>query len=251
MKLKSLAVTLAASTALLFGSAAMSQPVIKVGSTPTGVPFTFLDTKTNTIQGAMVDLAHAVGKEAGFKVKIEGMPFSALIGSLQSKRIDMVSAAMYITPAREKVVDFSQPIYRYGEGLMLSNKAPDRPYNSFNDFKGMSVGVQIGTAYVEPLRNTDGIKEIKLYDGSGDMIRDLNSGRIQAGLLDYPIAAYILSQGNHPNVRMDKNYKPMVIGSIGMATNKDNPELMKKINDALTKLKADGTVDKILKKWGL
>jgi len=36
-----------------------------------------------------------------------------------------------------------------------------------------------------------------------------------------------------------------------MATNKDNPELMKKINDALTKLKADGTVDKILKKWGL
>ena len=32
----------------------------KAGSTPTGVPFTFFDTKTNSIQGAIVDIAQAM-----------------------------------------------------------------------------------------------------------------------------------------------------------------------------------------------
>ena len=45
---------------------ASAQQVLKVGSTPTGAPFTFLDTKTNTIQGLMVDLITEIGKDAGF-----------------------------------------------------------------------------------------------------------------------------------------------------------------------------------------
>lgn len=251
MKLKSLAVSLVSTIAIALSASAQAQQVIKVGSTPTGVPFTFLDTKTNTIEGAMVDIIKAVGKEAGFTVQIEPMPFSALIGSLTSKRIDLISAAMFITPARQEVVAFSEPIYRYGEGLMLSNKAEKKTYGSFADFKGMTVGVQVGTAFVDPLKKTEGIKEVKLYDGSADMIRDLNAGRIEAGLLDYPIAAYILSQGNNPNVQLDKSYKSTVMGSIGIAASKDNPQLLEKVNAALTKLKANGTVETILKKWGL
>ena len=42
--------------------------VLKVGSTPTGVPFTFLDTKTNSIQGIMVDLIQAIGADATMAV---------------------------------------------------------------------------------------------------------------------------------------------------------------------------------------
>ena len=251
MKLKSLAVSLVSTIAIALSAGAHAQQVIKVGSTPTGIPFTFLDTKTNTIEGAMVDIIKEVGKEAGFTVQIEPMPFSALIGSLTSKRIDLVSAAMFITPARQEVVAFSEPIYRYGEGLMLNNKTEKKTYAGFTDFKGLTVGVQVGTAFVDPLKKTEGIKEVKLYDGSQDLIRDLNAGRLDAGLLDYPIAAYILSQGNNPNVSLDKSYKPTVMGSIGIAANKDNPELLAKVNTALAKLKANGTVDSILKKWGL
>jgi polar amino acid transport system substrate-binding protein len=251
MKLKLLAVTLASTIALTFSANVLAQKVIKVGSTPTGIPFTFLDTKTNTIQGAMVDVINAVGKEAGLTIQIEAMPFSTLIASLTSNRIDLISAAMFITPARQEVVAFSAPIYRYGEGLMLSTKLPERTYASLEDLKGLTVGVQIGTAFVEPLKKIPGIKEVKLYDGSQNMISDLNAGRIQAGLLDYPIAAYILSQGNNPNVRLDKSYKPQILGSIGIAANKDNPELLATVNAALTKLQANGTIDTILKKWGL
>jgi len=152
MKLKSLAVSLVSTFAIALSTGAFAQQVIKVGSTPTGIPFTFLDTKTNTIEGAMVDIIKEVGKEAGFTVQIEPMPFSALIGSLTSKRIDLVSAAMFITPARQEVVAFSEPIYRYGEGLMLNSKTEKKTYAGFADFKGLTVGVQVGTAFVEPLK---------------------------------------------------------------------------------------------------
>ena len=88
---------------------ASAQQVLKVGSTPTGMPFTFLDTKTNTIQGMMVDLITEIGKDAGFKVQIEPMQFSTLIASLTSNKIDIISAAMFITAARKEVIDFSEP----------------------------------------------------------------------------------------------------------------------------------------------
>ncbi|BAR59215.1 ABC transporter amino acid-binding protein [Bradyrhizobium diazoefficiens] len=65
---------------------ASAQQVLKVGSTPTGIPFTFLDTKTNTIQGIMVDLITEIGKDAGLNVQIEPMSFSALIPSLTRAR---------------------------------------------------------------------------------------------------------------------------------------------------------------------
>jgi polar amino acid transport system substrate-binding protein len=98
---------------------ASAQQVLKVGSTPTGVPFTFLDTKTNSIQGVMVDLITEIGKDAGFQVQIEPMQFSTLIASLTSNKIDIISAAMFATAARKEVIDFSDPIYTYGEGLLV------------------------------------------------------------------------------------------------------------------------------------
>ena len=101
-----------------FGARAEDQ-VLKVGSTPTGIPFTFLDTKTNTIEGVMVDLIKEIGKDAGFKVEIEGMQFSTLIPSLTSNKIDIIAAAMFITAPRKEVIDFSGPVYTYGEGLIV------------------------------------------------------------------------------------------------------------------------------------
>ena len=66
---------------------ARAQQVLKVGSTPTGIPFTFLDTKANRIDGIMVDLITAIGKDAGFEVQIEPMTFSTLVASLTVSRL--------------------------------------------------------------------------------------------------------------------------------------------------------------------
>ena len=233
---------------LMLATPAMAQQTLKVGSTPTGSPFTFLDTKTNTIQGVMVDMVTEAGKRAGFQVQIEPMQFSTLIAALTTSKIDLISAAMYITPARKEQIDFSDPIYTYGEGLIVPKK-DTKAYVSFDDMKGYAVGAQVGTAYVEPLKKT--FTDVKIYDTIPDILRDVNAGRLQAGFADYPIAAYNIQQGNFPEARVVNSYKATMAGSIGIGVRKGETELLGKINTALTAMQADGTVKKILAKWGL
>jgi len=241
---------LVALAALAFVPPGHGETVLKVGSTPTGIPFTFLDTKTNTIQGVMVDLVTEVGKDAGFQVQIEPMQFSALIAALTANKIDLISAAMYISAARKEVIDFSEPVYSYGEGLVVP-KTDTKDYKAFEDLKGETVGAQVGTVYVEPLKKSGLFTDVKVYDTIPDIMRDVNTGRLKAGFADYPILAYNVKLGNFPELRLVTSYKSTILGSIGIGVRKSDPELLKKVNASLAKLKADGTVDKILAKWGL
>ena len=214
------------------------------------MPFTFLDTKSNQIQGVMVDIITEIGKDAGFAVQVEPMQFSALIASLTSNKIDIISAAMFITAARKEVIDFSDPIYTYGEGLLVP-KSDTKEYNSQEDLKGEVVGAQVGTAFVDALRKSGLFADVKAYDTIPDILRDVNTGRLKAGFADYPILAYNLKQGSFPETRIVESYKPTVIGSVGIGVRKGDAELLGKINTSLAKLKANGTVEKILAKWGL
>lgn len=224
-------------------------PTLKVGSTPTGIPFTFLDTATNTIQGIMVDLVTEVGKDAGFKVQIEPMQFSALIGALTSNRIDIISAAMFATAARKEVIDFSDTVYTYGEGLFVPKSDP-KDYVTIQELRGKVAGVQVGTAFVKPMQDAGVFAEVKIYDNIPDIMRDVNAGRVQAGFADFPIVAYNLQLGRFPDVRLVKSYKATIPGSVALGVRKTDKELLAKINASLAKLNADGTVKKVLAKWG-
>jgi polar amino acid transport system substrate-binding protein len=228
---------------------ASAQQVLKVGSTPTGIPFTFLDTKTNSIQGIMVDLITEIAKDAGFAVQIEPMQFSALVPSLTSNKIDIISAAMFATATRKEVIDFSEPVYTYGEGLVVP-KADTKSYATQEDLKGEAVGAQVGTAFVDALKKTGLFSEVKVYDTIPDILRDVNAGRLKAGFADYPILAYNLKQGGFAEVKLVDSYKPATIGTVAIGIRKSDTELLGKINASLAKLKANGTIARILEKWG-
>lgn len=231
-------------------SMALAQPTYKVGSTPTGVPFTFMDTKTQQITGAMVDLITAIGDSQGFKVTVEATPFSALIPSLTSNKIDIISAAMLITPARQEVIDFSDPVFPYPEGMIV--KADDKKeYKSLADLKGETVGAQVGTVYVDFLKKNGEFTEVKTYDSIADIIRDVGLGRIKAGFGDAPIVRYQVSQRKDAGVRFVESYQPRMEGSVGIGTRKGDKELMGKINAGLAQVKKSGKLDEILKKWNL
>jgi polar amino acid transport system substrate-binding protein len=250
MPLKRLVHAAIAVVAIAAGVPASAQQVLKVGSTPTGIPFTFLDTKTNSIQGVMVDLITEIGKDAGFTVQIEPMQFSALVPSLTSNKIDIISAAMFATAARKEVIDFSEPVYTYGEGLVVP-KTDAKNYASQEDLKGETVGAQVGTAFVDALKKTGLFGEVKVYDTIPDILRDVNAGRLKAGFADYPILAYNLKQGAFGDVRLVDSYKPATVGTVAIGIRKSDSELLGKINASLAKLKANGVLDRILDKWGL
>ena len=250
MPLKRLVQAAIAVVAIAAGVPASAQQVLKVGSTPTGIPFTFLDTKTNIIQGLMVDLITGIGKDAGFEVQVEPMQFSTLIASLTSNKIDIISAAMFATAARKEVIDFSDPVYTYGEGLLVP-KTDTKNYAAAEDLRGEVVGAQVGTAFVDALKKTGLFSEVKAYDTIPDILRDVNAGRLKAGFADYPILAYNLKQGSFPEVRLVDSYEPTIVGTVAIGVRKGDADLLKKINASLAKLKANGEVDKILAKWGL
>ena len=237
--------------AFAFAGVSMGQvPTYNVGSTPTGVPFTFLDVKTNTIQGAMVDLITAIGEDAGFKVNVQATPFSALIPSLTSNKIDIISAAMLITAQRKEVIDFSDPVFPYPEGMVVS-VTDNTSYKSLADLKGQVVGAQVGTVYVDFLKKNGEFAEVKVYDSLADILRDVGLGRIKAGFGDAPILKYQLSQNPDFKAKLVPTYEPKMAGSVGIGVRKTDTELLKKINASLAKLNANGTVDKILAKWSL
>src|ERR1700720_1795186 len=191
MIFKRLARAAIAALVLTAATPGSAQQLLKVGSTPTGVPFSFLETKSNSIQGVMVDLITGIGKDAGFAVQIEPMQFSALIASLTSNKIDIISAAMFATAARKEVIDFSDPVYTYGEGLLVP-KTDKKDYAGPEDLKGEIIGAQVGTAFVDALKKTGLFSEVKAYDTIPDILRDVNTGRLKAGFADYPILAYNL-----------------------------------------------------------
>ncbi|NWN51780.1 amino acid ABC transporter substrate-binding protein, partial [Pseudomonas sp. MAFF 301514] len=140
----------------------------KVGATASGSPFTFLDIKSNSIQGVMVDVAEAVGKAGGFTSQIEQTNFAALIPSLTSGKLDFISAGMLKTEERTKVVDFSAPVYAYGEGLII-NADDNIAYPDLMPLKDQVVGVQAGTVFYDQLNKLGIFKEIRTYDSIGEM----------------------------------------------------------------------------------
>ncbi|BFO54372.1 ABC transporter substrate-binding protein [Acidovorax sacchari] len=221
-----------------------------VGATATGIPFTFLDIKTNTIQGMMVDTVQAVAKAGGFTVNVQQTVFSALIPSLTAGKIDIVSAAMLKTPARQQVVDFSDPVYSYGEGLIV--KADDaRAYASLDDLKGEVVGAQVGTVFLDMLQKKGIFKEVRSYDSVADLTRDLALGRIKAGLADQPILAYQIRQNTFQGVKLAEGYKPSNVGDVCLVVRKGDAETLQRLNKAIAAVKADGTLSQITKKWGI
>lgn len=227
--------------------AARAEPTWKVGATATGVPFTFLDVKTNSIQGMMVDAIEAAGRAGGFKVEVQQSVFSALIPSLTTQKIDIISAAMLKTPARQQIVDFSDTVYSYGEGLVV--RADDKGhYTSMDDLKGEVVGAQVGTAFVDALNKKGIFKEVRTYDSVADIMRDVALGRIKR-VSPISIVAYQLQQGANPQVRLVPEYQSAVKGQVCFVVRKGDTAMLEQLNSAIRKMKTDGTLQQILQKW--
>jgi polar amino acid transport system substrate-binding protein len=227
----------------------VSAATLTAGSPPTSAPTTFLDTKTGQITGIMPDLAAEVAKRSNIELHYEAIPFAGLIQSAVSGKIDMIVAGMTPTEKRARVIDFSQPVAAFAEGI-IANDSNKKEYKSANDFRGEVIGILSGTDYADKVREMNVAKEIKLYDNTTDLARDVEVGRITVGMNDYPILKYQQSIGALRGVHVVESYKSLgTPEDIAFGVKKGNTKLLKQINDALTAMKADGTLQAILVKW--
>lgn len=219
-----------------------------VGATATGVPFSFLDMRTTDLTGAMVDIVKAVAAEAGFPVELQVTAFAALIPSLQARKIDIISAAMLRTPAREAVAAFSSPVYAYG-GAIVVPAATVTAHRTLAALRGLRVGAQVGTRFVEQLSEV-GVAGVRTYDTLTDCLRDLRLGRLDAAYGDEPIIRYYLRVTGTPEIRIDESYQAPVREEVCLVMRKTDRELLAQVNAAIARIQST-TIASIIAKWGL
>jgi polar amino acid transport system substrate-binding protein len=218
-------------------------------------PYNFLDPKTGQMAGIDSEMLAYVLKKLGIpNSKMVQADFSGLVPGLISSRFDTIADAMYITPKRLQVIAFSDGLYRYGEVLVVQKGNPKGLHTLDDLTKGVRAASYTGTAYQDWLDALapKGAK-ITTYPAVPELLQDLKFGRIDAGLIDAPVAAYILKQ--QPDlgaaVEVVSDYKPKEIGTIGCGFRKEDVDLRQAFNWALTSMKKEDADLAILRKWGL
>ena len=85
---------------------------IVVGVSLGGAPFGFV--QDNQLVGFDIELAKRFGASIGKEVRLLDMEFGSLIAAVATKKVDMISASIYITEERKKQINFSDPYYESG-----------------------------------------------------------------------------------------------------------------------------------------
>jgi len=212
-----------------------------VGTEATFPPFEFVDEKTKEIVGFDIDIAREIAKALGVKLKVEDIAFDGLIPSLLTKKIDLIAAAMTITPERAKVVSFSDPYFTAGQVIVV-RKGSFMP-KTFEDLVGKKVAVQLGTTGDLEVSKIEGIEVVR-FTRYTEAFLELQNGRVDAVVLDFaPAQAYV------------KMNPGLVISSgilsqeeYGIAVRKEDKDLLEVVNTVLRNLKKS-PYDILVEKW--
>jgi len=106
-------------------------------------PFETIDASGNPT-GVSVDLARALGGHLGRPVRIENIPFTGLLPSLKTGKVDCVISSMTDTPERRTSISFSDPYLTIGLALLVAKDSPIRSIADV-DQPGRSLAVRQGT----------------------------------------------------------------------------------------------------------
>ncbi len=220
---------------------AQAQEVLRVATDPTFPPFEYSEGGKRV--GFDVELIEAIAKLMNRKVEWTDIDFKGLIPGLVSKRYDVAASAIYITDERKKVVDFTDSYYP--GGLVIMTARSNHHIHGPDDLKGKKVAVQVGTKSVNFLKeNFPAIERVEV-EKNQEMFQLVEIGRADAAVTGKPAAKlYARSRGT-----LQVLDKQLTVEEYGYAIRKDQPELVKQFNDALKKLKADGTYQQLVNKY--
>jgi polar amino acid transport system substrate-binding protein len=210
-----------------------------------GAPYVFPDpSEPSRLIGFEVDLAAAIAREMGVEARQAQNAWDSLIPALDRGDFDIALNGLEITPEKKQSVLFSLPYYIYAEQLAV-RKGDDR-IRGVGDLPGRKVGTLSGSVAQELLQKIPNV-DIRIYTGQAEPYEDLAIGRIDAVLMDSPIAAWYAK----PNPALKFAGPPVGEGEYGIAIRKADGDLKERIDDILKKLYLSGEMRRIYEKWGL
>ncbi len=212
-------------------------------------------------KGIDVEIAGLIAEELGLELEIKDVEFGSIIGGVQSGKYDMGMAGMTVTDERKKSVNFSDT---YATAVQSVIVPEDSKYASFEDFytgfdkegnpsgvkEGIKIGVQqdtTGDIYSsdEPKNWGFGEDNVIRYKTGADAVSALKTGKVTAVIIDNEPAKSFVDANEGLKI-LDGEYANE---EYAICIAKENDDLLKKINDALKKLKENGKIDEIVKKY--
>ncbi len=220
---------------------------LKVGSDTTYPPFEFVD-KTNAIIGYDVDLVGEICKLVNCQASFITTNFDTIFVALSQKQFDLVASGVTITDERKKTVDFGDPYLHYDEVLLV--RADDNRISGADDLKGGKyiVGVQTGTSNEDTAKTLvpDEKKQLKRFDDFSQAIAALIGKDVDVVEIDKPAADGFMAQNAG---KLKVTGKGLVSNDLAIVFQKGDKTLQDAFNSALKKLKDNGTLDRLYKKW--
>lgn len=194
--------------------------------------------------GFDIDLARALCHQMESHCVFTNQPFDSLLASIEFGRYDAAISAIDITPDRSKQVNFSTPYLQNGAVFIAKNGR----FYSHQQLRKAVVAVQNGSSeqqYLIDYYVRHGSVSIP-YTSYQLALSDLADGKVDSVFVDRAVASEWLQ--HHAdfsvvgNVLSSANYFGR---GFGIAVSKDNPQLLKQFNSALTAIHQSGEYQKI------
>lgn len=235
---------LAAVAALALGTPAMAQETVRIATEGAYAPWNFLD-DSGAPAGFEIDLGNAICEKAALSCEWIINDWDSIIPNLLAGNYDLIMAGMSITEERLATIDFTQNYFPPDPSKFVA--APGSTLD-FANLSGARIGVQGGTiqaAYAEA--NLASGNTVVTFTTADQNMADLMAGNIDTILADGAYLEPVVAASNGAIEFVGEDI--LIGGGVGAGLRKDETELKTKVDDALTALKADGTVDTLIAKW--
>ncbi|MFF3908986.1 ABC transporter substrate-binding protein [Streptomyces sp. NPDC001848] len=204
-----------------------------------------------TLVGQDVDFSDAVAKTLGIELKLEPASFEAILPALGSGKYDFGASNFGVTDERRKTIDFVTYI-NDGQGFAARKDSDLTRITNLKQLCGLNVATGAGTTFEATLEAnkhvcTDAGKKayaVQTYSESGALWSSLQQGRSDVVMSTINGLRYAVAQ--QPGLKFLNEYHRL---DVGFAFKKGTP-LAAAFQAAVNHLIADGTYEKILKKWG-
>lgn len=235
---------LALAAGMVLAAGGAQAATLHTGADETYAPLVFRNLQ-GELEGFSIDLGHALEKQLGDRIEVEGTQFSALIPALNSRKYDFILGAVTATPERAEAMLFSEP-YLASDYLVLQRKG-DTPITAPEQLKGKRLAVNRGSPY-EQWSQENHEKygfEFNVYPTNADAIQAVVSGRADANMAGVPAQAWAAKR--NPMLQATLEIETGLVWAF--AFRKDDAEGRARISNALKCLKQQGIVEQIAVKW--
>ena len=206
-----------------------------VGTSADYPPFEFhamIDGK-DEIVGFDIEIAKKIAEHLGVELEVQDMGFDAVLAGVGTGLIDIGVAGINKSEEREAEMDFSEVYYKSKNALVIKADS-DNKFATIEDLAGKTVGVQIGTMQEEMSKEKFTQSTSKSLAKVTDLILELQTGLIDAVLLELPVAQSYVAQ--NPDLKMGELIIEEENGGTCVITANGETELMVEINKVIKEL---------------